>query len=155
MRFLYNLFSAISRVLVSLRRRISESNVRAYLMQALKREEDVQTALSAFIRAYEARDGTRNAMHGVANTNDADALLRRMMLAIDPDSIFPISQIVRVNGRALSLLIFLNRKNASDKLYVHYGLKNNTIYYWISTTRRFTATHNRRLSDVQPRLICA
>ena len=100
MRLIFRLFETLSHAFVAFRRRIAESSVRAYLMQALRREEDAQAAFNAFLRAYDTRDGTRHAMHGVININDADALLRRMILTIDPNSIFPISQIVRVNGRA-------------------------------------------------------
>jgi len=147
MRLIFRLFETLSHAFVAFRRRIAESSVRAYLMQALRREEDAQAAFNAFLRAYDTRDGTRHAMHGVININDADALLRRMILTIDPNSIFPISQIVRVNGRALSLLVFLNKRDASDKIYVHYGLNDGTIYYWISPTRRFTATHSRSIPE--------
>ena len=147
MRMLYRLFRSLSLAYAAFRRRMAESSVRAYLTQALRKEEDVKAAFNAFIRAYDLRDGTRYAMHGVVNIDEADVLLRRMILTINPNSIFPISQIVRVNGRALSLLVFLNKRDASDKLYVHYGLKNGTIYYWISPTRRFTATHSRPLFD--------
>jgi len=147
MRLFIRLFEAIARVFASIRRSIAEGNVRAYLGQAMRKEEDIQLAFNAFIKAYDARDGTRHAIHGISpstNIEEVNTLFKEMMLAINPNTVYPISQVVRVNGRALSLLVFMNAKNTDENLYLHYGLNKGTIYFWISPTRKFLSTYGLR-----------